>query len=176
MSNVPPDTDEDLLLDELAETDPQRAWQIHTLELENYWRLITLGAESAAKLYGLLATSLVLINGGALTAIVSIVTPTIVTEAIAGGARLPLSVTIIACLFAGSLGCTLAGIAFGRLADDAGIRMYKRKAKRYPFRVYLDERTSTQHSICNATAYILTVLALLLHLAALTTLCVKLVL
>lgn len=135
------------------------AWRITAMEMDTYWRAIGHSADSGNRIYNILATSLVLLNGGALTVIVTAVGVTPVTAAISGVESLPTTLSWLVKLHSASLIFTILGLVAGRFAIDAAANAVGLNKDAWPIQTYLKEREDQVRQGWNKAAYTCTLLA-----------------
>lgn len=146
--------------------EPEQIIERHDRHItEVYWRSITAAQDSGLRNYHALATSLVIINGGALIAIIGAVGIDALQPLVGPwqvrDAGLPYPLDWVARLFALSMISTLLGMLIGRLADDRLMNSYRLNTTSYPASIEVDQKARAKHKLLFRISYGMAMLAVI---------------
>lgn len=132
---------------------------------EMFWNAQAAVRDSAGRGSNTFFTSLIILNGGAITALVSALgAETFIASASSGEASF---YDWMFRLFTISLCATLMSVASGRLSDDATLRALQFKADTHPPEIVFDQGHLVFHKVFQAASYGLAIVALIAFTTAL---------
>lgn len=140
-------------------------FQMNQSQREMFWNVQAAVRDSAGRGSSTFFTSLIILNGGAITALVSALGAETFTAS-PGSDEAPFYDWMFR-LFVISLCATLISVASGRLSDDATLRALQFKADTYPLEIEFDQEHLFIHKVFQAVSYGLAIIALTAFITAL---------